>query len=461
MDPVSVTERPPPATGRAGRAQLPGPRDRLATLRSFRRDVLGFFLELQRDYGELVEFKILGRRTPFYLVTRPELIQRILVADNKYFRKGQSMQEARRILGDGLLSSEGDIHHRQRRLIQPRFSSGHLADYVQKMTPVIEQADREWRDGDERDMHLEMYKLTLNVIGRTLFTTDVDELSADMNDAISNGMRMVSRLTLPYSNIWEHLPLPALREMHRSTDYLKRTIAEMVDRRRHEDDPPDDLLTMLLRARRDGAEGLTDQLIEDETMTLFLAGHETTAAWFAWILYLLHQHPDVEERLVAELDSVLGGRPPTIEDVQERLPYLEMVLSETLRLYPSVWMVVRRPYGEYDLDGHLIGSNSVVLMPPWVVHRDARWYPDPSRFDPERWTLEERAKRPRYSFFPFGGGPRLCVGEGFAWYETRIGVALLLQRWKFRLCEDQAIEPAPLLSLRPRTGMRMRLEARG
>jgi cytochrome P450 len=304
-----------------------------------------------------------------------------------------------------------------------------------------------------------MYRLTLNVIAKTLFTSDVEALSDDMNHAISSGMRMMSRLTLPYSNIWEHLPIPVLREMHRSSEFLRETIAELVDRRRAEDDPPDDLLTMLLQAQRDGVEGVTDQQIHDETITLFLAGHETTAAWFAWILYLLHLHPEVEQRLVEELDSVLGGRTPGLDDF-ERLPYLEMVLSETLRLYPSVWMVVRRANGDYDLDGYPIDSRSVVLMPPWVIHRDPRWYPDPLRFDPERWTPEERAKRPRYSFFPFGGGPRLCVGEGFAWYETRMGVAVLLQRWKFRLCPDQEVVPAPLLSLRPRTGMRMRLEAR-
>ena len=440
--------------------EAPSPRQRYPrqSLFIFRRDPLAFFLSLGK-LGKLVRFRLLENED-WYLVNDPDLIQRVFTSDNRHFVKGRTLSETKRILGEGLLTSEGELHHRQRRLIQPAFSHRKVEGYADAMVDVIESVERSWKPGEQRDIHREMYALTLRVIGNALFSTDVSDRAVAVNDALNNAIEMVGRLSLPYSNIWEHLPIPPLRRFKANIRFLNETMRELVEDRRARGEAPEDALSLLFDAQANGVTDLTDKQIRDEAMTMFLAGHETTASTLSWIWYLLSEHPEVEAQLHEELDRVLGGRRPTLEDVPE-LTVTEAIVAETVRLYPPVWNIGRVVItDDYSLGGYPIRFNSVLSMSPWVTHHDPSWYPDPFRFDLSRWTPEERAKRPRYAYFPFGGGPRMCLGEGFSWLEARLSLAHIAQRWRLRHVAGHRAEPVPLVTLRPRYGMQMTLESR-
>jgi cytochrome P450 len=440
--------------------QAPTPRESYPkqNLFVFRRDPLAFFLSLAK-LGKLVRFRLLENED-WYLVNDPELIQRVFTADHRHFVKGRTMSETKRILGEGLLTSEGDLHHRQRRLIQPAFSHRKVEGYADAMVDVIESVERSWNPGEQRDIHREMYALTLRIIGDALFSTDVGDRAHAVNDALNNAIEMVGRLSLPYSNLWEHLPIPPLRRFKANIRFLNETMRELVEDRRARGEAPEDALSLLFDAQADGVADLTDKQIREEAMTMFLAGHETTASTLSWIWYLLSEHPDVEAQLHQELDRVLDGRRPTLADLPQ-LTVTEAIVAETVRLYPPVWNIGRVVITEdYSLGGYPIRFNSVLSLSPWVTHHDPACYPDPFRFDPSRWTPEERAKRPRYAYFPFGGGPRMCLGEGFSWLEARLSLAHIAQRWRLRHVASHRAEPVPYLTLRPRYGMQMTLERR-
>lgn len=440
--------------------QAPTPRERypLEGLFVLRRDPLAFFIRLSQ-LGDVVRFRLLDS-ADWYLINDPALLQRVFTKDHRHFVKGRMMSETKRILGEGLLTSEGELHQRQRRLIQPIFSHGNVAGYAEQMLDVIASVESQWRPGEQRDLHRDMYALTLRVIGNTLFSTDVGNRALAVNEALNNAIQMVGRLNLPYSNIWEHLPVPSLRRMRANIRFLNETMRELVEERRTRGDAADDALTLLFEAQSNGVPELTDKQIQDEAMTMFLAGHETTASTLSWVWYVLSEHPEVEALLHEELDRVLGGRRPALDDLPH-LTVTEAILAETLRMYPPVWTMGRVVISDdYELGGYRIPFNSVLSLTPWVTHHDPRWYPDPFRFDLERWTPEERAKRPRYAYFPFGGGNRLCLGEGFAWLEARLTIAHIAQRWRLRHVPTHRAVPAPLLTLRPRYGMQMTLERR-
>jgi cytochrome P450 len=429
---------------------------------AMRRDPLSFLLALARTYGDIAFF----HAGPFdiYLLSHPDHIHDVLVTHHHSFMKSQVLQEAKRVLGEGLLTSEGDVHRRQRRLIQPVFHHARVAGYADIMAEHGARVRDRWLDGQVLDIHAEMMRLTMAVVGKSLFGADLQEAAAqEVARSLNVAFEMYNRFLLPFAAVLELLPLPSNRRFQEARKTLDSTIYRMIRERRKEGDRGD-LLSMLLSARDEkfGQEdgGMSDEQVRDEAMTIFLAGHETMANALTWTSYLLSQHPEVEVRLCEEVDSALEGNLPTADDLP-KLEYTRRVLSESLRLYPPAWAMGRRLLADVEVGGFPVPAGSTTVMSQYIVHHDPRWYPDPFRFDPERWKPERLAERPRFSYFPFGGGPRMCIGEDFAWMEGITLIAVLAQRWQLRLAPGQTVALQPRITLRPRYGMKMTVHRRG
>src|SRR5205085_7639304 len=361
----------------------------------------------------------------------------------------------------GLLTSEAEFHRRQRRLAQPAFHHKRSQAYATGMAEYGARHRERWQDGQTLDVAQEMMGLTLAIVGKTLFDADVEGEAKEIGRALSDIMHMFDRLTTPFPWLLELLPLPSNFRFARARARLDETIYRIINERRATGEDRGDLLSMLLLAtdtEGDGT-GMSDRQLRDEAMTIFLAGHETTANALTWTWYLLSQHPEVEARLHEEIATVLQGRLPTAEDFP-RLRYAEMVLAEAMRLYPPAWAIGRRAIADYPIGEYTVPARAIVLMSPYVMHRTPRYYPEPFRFDPERWTAEAREARPKFAYFPFGGGPRVCIGEGFAWMEGVLLIATIAQAWQMRLAPGQQVAPQPMITLRAKNGIRMRLEKR-
>jgi cytochrome P450 len=425
-----------------------------------RRDPLGFLTRIAREHGDVARFRM--GPVELHLVNRPDWIRDVLVTHAASFHKGRGLERAKRLLGEGLLTSEDPVHLRQRRMMQPAFHAQRIAGYADAMVALADRAASRWTPGATRDISLEMARLTLAIVGRTLFDADVESEADEIGAALTTALGLFGRtFTLPYFELLDRLPLPMNRRFERAKDRIDATIARLVAERRRTPGGTD-LLSLLVGAsdvEGDGR-GMTDAQLRDEAITIFLAGHETTANALAWTWYLLALHPEAEARLHAEVDAVLGGRAPTAADLA-RLPWTEMVLAESMRLFPPAWIIGRRAIEPYAVGGFDVPKNSIVVVCQWVTHRDPRWFPDPERFDPERFLPAAKEARPRFAYFPFGGGPRVCIGEGFAWMEGVLVLAAIARRWRLRLVPGQTIVPAPSITLRPRGGIRMILERRG
>lgn len=383
----------------------------------------------------------------------------MLVTQGRSFMKGRALQEAKRILGDGLLTSEGELHLRQRRLIQPLFHADRVAGFAAEMVNAAQRVSGRWRDGAQLDLAGQMTELTLAIVGRTLFAADVERDARDVGAALTVALEAFDRFLVPGAALLGLLPLPSSRRFRSARRRLDTIIERLIDERLAGPGRHGDLLTMLLEARDEGGGGaMSRRQIRDEAMTILLAGHETTAQALSWTWYLLSQSPEAESRLHEELDRVLAGRPPGAADAQ-RLPYTRAVVTESMRLYPPAWSIARRALAELELGGYRITRRSIVVTSPWIVHRDERWFPEPGRFEPGRWLVDDPA-RPRFAYFPFGGGTRICIGERFAWTEAILVLATLASRWRATLVPDHPVEPLPRITLRPRHGLRMVLHAR-
>lgn len=448
-------------TTNATSALPPGPRSGLFQgLRiALRRDMLGLLERTAREYGDIAYFKIGTQGV--YLLNRPELIRDVLVTHNKKFAKGRGLERARRMLGNGLLTSEGEFHLRQRRLAQPAFHRQRIAAYAETMVAYAERAHARWHDGETRDVHEEMMRLTLAIVAKTLFDADVEGDADEIGHALSELIDLFDFSMLPFAELLERLPIPPKRRFDRARATLDRIVYRIIEDRRTSSEDRGDLLSMLLMAtdtEGDGT-GMTDEQLRDEAMTIFLAGHETTANALTWTFYLLAEHPEVEAKLHDELDRVLGGRAPTIADLPS-LPYTERVLTESMRLYPPAWVLGRRALEDYEVEGYVIPAGSIVVLSQWLMHRDGRYFDEPLAFEPDRWTPEMKAALPRYAYFPFSAGPRNCVGEHFAWMEGELIVASVARLWRMRLAPGQRVALQPQITLRPRYGMRMELARR-
>jgi cytochrome P450 len=424
------------------------------------RDPLTFLTGLRDQYGDIARVP-LGPET-LYLFSHPELVRDVLVTNHRNFHKGRGLERAKMLLGEGLLTSEGDVHLRQRRLAQPAFHRQRVAAYGATMATYAAARRDRWHDGATIDAHHEMMALTLAIVGKTLFDANVEHEAAEIGAALATTFESFNfGFFLPFGELLERLPLPATLRFRKARARLDATIYRLIEERRRTGGDRGDLLSMLLVAQDtegDGG-GMTDVQLRDEAMTIFLAGHETTANALTWTWYLLSQHPDVEARVHAEIDAALGGRQPTADDLA-LLPYTRMVLAESMRLYPPAWIVGRRALGPFEANGYTIPARSIILVSQYVMHRDARWFPDPERFDPERFTPERQAERPKFAYFPFGGGPRVCIGEQFAWMEGILLLATIAQRWRLRLVPGHPVALQPIITLRPKHGIRMIVEAR-
>jgi len=439
--------------------QAPGPSSpiNVAFLR-FRRDPLRFLQNLTHRYGDFVTFRILN--TQMFFAHHPEYIRDVLVTQNSNFAKGRALQKARRILGDGLLTSEGEMHHAQRRLVLPAFHRQRIASYGSVMVEHATRTAEHWQDGMTVDMCQEMTRLTLGIVAKTLFDADVGKEADEIGEAMTVMMEMFNLLMYPFAEWLGKLPLPMVQRYEKMRFRLDSTIYRIINERRKTGVDRQDLLSMLLLARDENTGGkMTDLQVRDEAMTLFLAGHETTANTLSWTFYLLSQNPAAEAHLHAELDEVLGSRAATFEDVA-KLRYTEMVVSESMRLYPPAWGIGRRSLVDQTIGPYSVPKDSIILLSPFVTQRDSRLFSEPEQFKPERWTAEWKASLHPFAYFPFGGGSRRCIGEGFAWAEAILVLATLCQRWRVRLDQSTAVEPHALFTLRPRNGIQMRLGIR-
>jgi len=439
----------------------PGPRRiiPLSGLFAYRKGPLPFFQNLAAQYGDISYFR-LGPQEAFFL-NHPDYIKDVLVTNHQNFIKGLALQRAKRLLGEGLLTSEGDFHRRQRRLAQPAFHRARIASYANVMTDYALQTRGRWRDGNVLDMSEEMMRLTLGIVGKTLFDADVVSDAQQVGEAMTVVMDLFNTITIPFFELLQKLPLPQFRRFDQAKARLDAIIYRLIEERRRSGEDRGDLLSMLLLAQDtegDGG-GMTDEQLRDEVMTIFLAGHETTANALTWTWYLLSQNPEAEAKLHEEIDRVLQGRLPTFEDVSQ-LQYTEMVLAESMRLYPPAWALGRLTLEECEIAGYVVPRKSLVLMSQFVMHRDPRYFPDPQRFDPNRWTAEARESRPQFSYFPFGGGPRRCIGEGFAWMEGILLIAAIAQQWQMRLVVNHPVALKPVITLRPKHGMKMTVTGR-
>ena len=422
------------------------------------RDPLAFFTNLARTYGDIVSYRMGGEQ--MFFVNDPQHIKDIFVTHNKSFMKGRGLQRAKRLLGEGLLTSEGAVHLRQRRLMQPAFHRDSVAGYGQTMVAYAERMRDGWVDGRTLDIAAEMNRLTLSVVGKTLFDADVESQAVEVGEALTGVMDTFWMMMLPFADAIERLPVPKLRRARMARVRLDQIIYRMIADRRASGRDHGDLLSMLLEAQDEDDGGvMTDEQVRDEAMTIFLAGHETTANALTWLWYLVAGAPEVEAKLHEEIDRVLQGRRPTFADVGT-LPYVERVVTETMRLYPPAWIIGRRALVDYPIGSYVMPARSIIIMSPYVLQRDRRYYADPERFDPDRWTAEFRARLPKFAYFPFGGGPRQCIGESFAWMELVLVTATIAQRWKLRLVPGHPVVPQPLVTLRTKHGMRMTVAAR-
>jgi cytochrome P450 len=428
-------------------------------LLQFRRDILRFVERTAGGYGDVVYYRF-GPQEVF-MVRHPDLVKEVLVTRQHDFVKGRGIQWAKLFLGDGLLTSEGAFHTRQRRLAAPAFHRHRIGAYADVMAHFAERTRSGWTHGAEMDVDREMMALTLAIAAKTLFDADVDSEVASVAESLTTVVEQFPRFALPFAAYIQRLPLPSNRRFRRAAARLDKTVYRIIAARRNDPRDRGDLLSMLMAARDEEGDGrgMSDLQLRDEVMTLLLAGHETTANALIWTWYLLSQNPEPERRMHEEIDA-LGDGLPGMDDLP-RLAYTERVLAESMRLFPPAWGVGRRVIREVTIGGYTLPVGAAVGLYSWVLHRDARFWPDPERFDPERFTPEAKAARPKFAYFPFGGGARQCIGESFAWMEGVLILATIAQRWRLRLVPGHRVEPQALITLRARYGMRMIAERRG
>ena len=446
-----------PVSVRRAYCYPPGPKHGLLwfALHRFRpADPIALFQQLAREYGDVVHHH-LGRQHILFL-NDPALIAEVLVNQNDNFEKERTVRRSELLLGKGMITAEAAAHRRQRQAAAPAFHRQRIRAYAEAMVENARRTRENWQTGATVDVSLAMMEMGLAIVAGTLFGTTLGQEARELAAAINTIMSMYSYMILmPAAEALVHLPLPKVGTFKRARARLDATIYRMIEEHRHRG-PGDDLLSMLLEAFPDPRDRA---YLRDQIITIFLAGYETIANALSWTWYLLSQDPQVEEKFHSELDAQLAGRLPTVDDLP-RLRYTEMVLAESMRLYPPAWAMGRRALHDFALGPYFLPARTTVLMSQYVLHRDPRYFPDPLRFDPERFTPRARAARPKLSYFPFGAGPRQCIGESFAWMEGVLALATIGQKWKLRLVPGHKVEPQPLITLRPKYGMRMIVEKR-
>ncbi len=424
------------------------------------RDPIGTFTRIARECGDIAHFKVGGRE--MFLISKPEYIKEVIINHHQDLVKSDSLKIAKPLLGEGLLTSEGEFHHRQRRLVQPTFNHERVTGYAQVMVDRALETSDGWKDGETLDIHSEMMRLTLAIVSKTLFGADLEGEAAQVSEALSSALESLHRLKTPGSGVLRKLSLSGNKQIERSKKTLDAIMYRIIEERQRSGEDKGDLLSMLLQARDkegDGS-GMSDLQVRDEAMTLFLAGHETTAKALTWSWYLISENPGAESKLHAEVDALLGGRPPTPQDFP-KLEYTMKIMTEALRLYPPSWTLGVKVTRPFSVAGFPLPVGATLVMSQYLVQHDARYFPEPEKFLPERWTPDFRSSLPRFAYFPFGGGPRACIGEQFAWMEGVLVIATIAQKWRVRHVPGHKVELSPRLTLRPKYGMKMTVSRRG
>jgi cytochrome P450 len=422
----------------------------------FRQEPLGFMTRAAREYGDIVCLRFFNLRT--YLLFHPDHIEDVIVNNARKFIKGRILRANRHLFGNGLLTSEGEFWLRQRRMMQPAFHRSRIANYASTMTDSATRLADSWRPGQELNLHEAMMRLTLEIVGKTLFHADVERDAPQVGE----NLHILLEYTMDFRRLlmtprW--LPTRRNRQAKQAVRNLTEIIDRIIQQRRDSGEDAGDLLSLLIHAQDEDGSRMTTQQLRDEALTLFLAGHETTASTLSWTWLLLAQNPRVEQKLHAELDSVLSGRTPALDDLP-RLPYTNHVLTESLRLYPPAWAMARLAIEDHSLGGYPVPKNTGIAAVTWIVHRDPRWYTEPEQFHPERWEGDLLKKIPRFAYFPFGFGPRQCIGNSFALMEAALVVATLAQRFRFTPLSDHPVVPLPSITLRPRLGFQVHVVPR-
>jgi cytochrome P450 len=422
-------------------------------------DWIGFCTQCVRRYGDTVFLRFF--HIPICLVANPEAIENVLVTNHANFVKSRDYRAMESMMGKGLLTSDGELWKKQRKLIQPAFNHDDILGYARIMVDRTQEMLATWRDGETRDIHQEMMRLTLQIAAQTLFGADVSSYAETVAASVKVAMETFSlhaslALLVPLS--WNPPQTPGLRRAVRNLDQVT---SEIIARRRASGKKESDLLQMLLDTRDSDGSPMTEQQMRDELRTLLLAGHETTAAAMSWTWYLLAQNPEIEARLQRELQSVLGGRPPRADDLRH-LSYTGMVIKESMRLYPPAWSVGRRARRPFVLNGYRLPADMYIFISQWITQRDPRLFADPERFDPERWQVDpiRNGTLPRFAYFPFGAGPRVCIGAGFAMMEATLLLAAIAQKFTMSLVPGHPVEPLASVTLRPKHGIRVVLRER-
>ncbi len=444
---------------RANRNKFPaGPSEGLKrwSLGPLNDNPLEYFTKIAREYGDIAGLRILNFRSIF--INHPDLIEEVLVTNARKYSKGRVLRANRHVFGEGLLTSEGDFWLRQRRLAQPAFHRARIASYAATMVEYTQRMLNGWRGGEERDAHQEMMRLTLQIVGKTLFDADVERdaqhVGKSLELLLEIGANFRRTIFVPH---W--LPTPTNLRVKREVAQIEKILYRIIGERRASGRDTGDLLSMLLSAQDEDGSRMTDRQLRDEAITLFLAGHETTASTLSWTWWLLAQNPAVEAKLLAELDAVLGDRVPSLDDLP-RLAYTGHVITESLRLYPAAWGMARLAVEDHEIAGYPVTKGMGVAMAQWVVHRDPRWYDAPEEFQPERWEDDLWKRLPRFAYFPFGGGPRQCIGNAFALMEATLILATVARKFRLRLVANHPVAPLASITLRPRYGVGVTLESR-
>ncbi len=452
------------------RSQLPpGPPELPIVGQLFRliRNPIGLMQE-GATYGDMVT---LARKPALlYLVTHPDLVETLLVTCHQKLRRPRTSEALRYLLGNGMLTADDPLHLRQRRLIQPQFHRRRIEGYAETMVEYALRHERRWKklpSGTRVDMTLEMHDLMRRVVTKTLFGLDLPEEARRLGEAFEQSnayMRMRGFQGPVLRRLLHGLPLPATRRFHRDRAYLDGVVYGLIDERRKSQDETDDLLSMMLGLRYEDEDGndagaMSDRQVRDEAITMFAAGQGTSTMALAWTWYLLAAHPTVQERFHREVDEALDGRPPTPADLPN-LPLTDQIVTESMRLYPPVYTTAQTAAEPFELGGYHIPAGALLTAPQIVVHRDGRWFEEPDAFRPERWTPEFRKSLHRYAYFPYGGGPRLCIGDRFSEMAVRLIMASFGQRWKVRPDPTHAVEMMPFLTLKAKGGLPLFLERR-
>ncbi len=452
-----------------GRPEGPNFVPRVRSGELFRENAAEYLLHNAQRYGDLVWFRALGREV--LQCNHPDLVSDLLVRHERFNHRALVMQRSKAILGEGLLTSEEPLHMRQRRLAQPAFHRARIQAYGEVIAQSTARSADNWGDGTVVDIHAAMLLLALRIVGKTLFDLDLEDQVGQIAAAVDAFQNFLPLAFFPFPELLQRLPLPAMQRIRRGREELDRLVYRVIAERRADPGDRGDLLSMLLASEDGGEDGqagpgepvarMSDEQVRDECLTVLLAGHETTANALSFVLWQIAANEEIQEQLAAEAQRVLGGRLPTAEDYSQ-LPFAEQVFAEGLRLYPPVWVMSRMAVEDYDFQGVPVRKGTLLIAPQFAVHRDPRFWPDPLRFDPSRFTKEAKANRPKLAYFPFGAGSRQCIGEGLAWMEGVLALAVIVQQWRLHLPAGapETLQVKPSVTLRPGKPVLLRVDRR-